>query len=111
MCSSPVMFGGGRQIVYLGFLLCASATNRASASQRAYQPASTARGSKAFGIWLGFSVSLIGRVSSLGGDQARRPGGRFNATEPARVRIRARCGSLVAEMLALGLVRVGAESL
>src|ERR1700686_4087356 len=79
MCSSPVMFGGGRQIVYFGLGLCASATNRPSDSQRAYQPASTARGSKAFGIWpafsVGFSFVFIRRVSSLGGDQERRRGG------------------------------------
>src|ERR1700694_5578409 len=73
MCSSPVMFGGGRQIVYFGLWLCASATNRPSDSQRAYQPASTARGSKAlgiaFGVSFGFSFSFIRRASSLGGDQ------------------------------------------
>src|SRR5258708_31533091 len=58
MCSAPVMFGGGGQIVYLGFLLCASATNRPSDSQRASQPASMARGSNAFGISLGWSGCL-----------------------------------------------------
>src|SRR5580704_3414740 len=58
MCSSPVMFGGGRQMVYLGFLLFASATNRPSASQRAYQPASMACGSKADDM--AFSVLLMG---------------------------------------------------
>src|SRR5216684_2632710 len=52
MCSSPVMFGGGRQIVYFGFLLCGSATNKPSDSQRAYQPASMACGSNALGISL-----------------------------------------------------------
>ena len=52
MCSSPVMLGGGRQIVYLGFLLEASAVKRPSFSQRAYQPASMACGSNAGGMEL-----------------------------------------------------------
>src|SRR6266446_4708634 len=56
--SSPVMFGGGRQIVYFGFLLLASAMNRPSFSQRAYQPASMACGSKADVI--AFGVLLMG---------------------------------------------------
>src|SRR5579864_3476764 len=50
MWSSPVMFGGGKHIVNLGLPLLASATNRPSDSQRAYQPASMAFGSNAFGI-------------------------------------------------------------
>ena len=58
MCSAPVMLGGGRQIVYFGFLLFASAMNRPSDSQRAYQPASMAFGSNAFGISLGVSAFL-----------------------------------------------------
>src|SRR5487761_73782 len=58
MCSSPVMLGGGRQIVYLGFLLFGFAMNRPSFSQRAYQPASMACGSKAGGME--FSCLLMG---------------------------------------------------
>src|ERR1700675_3020274 len=58
MWSSPVMLGGGRQIVYFGFLLLASAMNRPAFSQRAYQAASMACGSKADVIALG--VLLMG---------------------------------------------------
>src|SRR2546428_8268930 len=50
MCSSPVMFGGGRQIVYLGLGLFASAVNRPASSQRVYQPASVASWSYDFGM-------------------------------------------------------------
>src|SRR5437773_1260134 len=64
MCSSPVMLGGGRQMVYFGFLLDASATNSPSLSQRAYQPASTAVGSNAVGIVI--SVLLIRACSDQG---------------------------------------------
>src|SRR5450759_3710293 len=58
MCSSPVMLGGGKQMAYFGFLLFASAMNRPSFSQRAYQPASMACGSKADGM--AFGVLLMG---------------------------------------------------
>src|SRR5579859_4921658 len=50
MCSSPVMFGGGRQIVYLGLGLFGFAVKRPAFSQSAYQPASTACGSYAVGM-------------------------------------------------------------
>src|SRR5437588_3964093 len=46
------MLGGGKHIVNFGLSLVGSATNSASASQRAYQPASTACGSNALGISL-----------------------------------------------------------
>ena len=55
MCSSPVMFGGGKHIANFGRSLVGSAMNRPSDSQRAYQPASMACGSNAFGI----SLSLV----------------------------------------------------
>src|ERR1700674_1394511 len=63
MCSSPVMLGGGRQIVYFFFLLFASATNRPSFSQRAYQPASMACGSNAVGMEI--SVFFMGVFRSI----------------------------------------------
>src|SRR5579859_96262 len=44
------MFGGGKHIVNFGFELAASATKRPASSQRAYQPASMAWGSNAFGM-------------------------------------------------------------
>ena len=50
MCSSPVTFGGGRQIVYRGLSLFVDAANRPAFSQRAYQPASMAFGSNALGM-------------------------------------------------------------
>src|SRR6185503_975897 len=50
MCSSPVTFGGGRQIVYLGLGLRGSAVKSPAFSQRAYQPASMALGSNAVSI-------------------------------------------------------------
>src|ERR1700674_973640 len=55
------MFGGGRQMAYFGFLLWESAVNRPSDSHRAYQPASMAFGSKAFGI----AVLVSGSVSFI----------------------------------------------
>ena len=50
MCSSPVTFGGGRQIVYRGLSLFVDAANRPAFSQRAYQSASMAFGSNALGM-------------------------------------------------------------
>src|SRR5256885_15567484 len=50
MCSSPVMLGGGKHIANFGLSLVGSAMKRPSVSQRAYQPASMACGSNAFGI-------------------------------------------------------------
>ena len=44
------MLGGGKHIVNFGASLLASAVNRPASSQRAYQPASTACGSNAFGM-------------------------------------------------------------
>src|SRR5690348_13164322 len=61
MWSSPVMFGGGKHMANFGRSLFASATNNRSASQRAYQPASTACGSNAFGM----SVWVTERASSI----------------------------------------------
>src|SRR5205823_9589973 len=52
MCSSPVTLGGGIAIVKCGLELAASARNRSAFSQRAYQPASMACGSKAEGMGL-----------------------------------------------------------
>src|SRR3981081_1339700 len=49
-CSSPVLWGGGRQMAIFRFLLCGWAMTRPAASQRASQPASTACGSNALGI-------------------------------------------------------------
>src|SRR5438876_10193333 len=66
MCSSPVMLGGGKHIVNFGLSLFGSATNNASASQRAYQPASTACGSNAFGISLsGIGACFIALAGSV----------------------------------------------
>src|SRR5712691_11010747 len=52
MWSSPVTSGGGKQMVYRGLSLFVDAVNRPAFSQRAYQPASMAFGSNAFGISL-----------------------------------------------------------
>src|SRR5438093_2742263 len=52
MCSSPVTLGGGIAIVKCGLELAASARNRSAFSQREYQPASMACGSKAEGMGL-----------------------------------------------------------
>src|SRR5712692_4487641 len=84
MCSSPVMLGGGKHIENFGRSLDASARKSLSSSQRAYQPASTACGSNALGIWL----SVRGRASSMG--VAHDAGGwvAVSATEPARIRLR-----------------------
>src|ERR671934_2076724 len=68
MCSSPVMFGGGTAIVYLGFRLFESAVKSPAASQRAYQPASMALGSYAVGI--GSSVLMRVRRRRLGWSDA-----------------------------------------
>src|SRR6266436_3603362 len=66
MWSSPVILGGGRQIVYFGFLLFASAMNRPSFSQRVYQPASMACGSKGGGMELGFLLMGVFGRAELG---------------------------------------------
>src|SRR2546428_12908476 len=65
MCSSPVMLGGGKHIVNFGLSLFGSATNNASASQRAYQPASTASGSNALGISVSGMACFIALTGSV----------------------------------------------
>src|SRR3989454_3788129 len=65
MCRSPVMFGGGKHIVNFGLSLFGSATNNASASQRAYQPASTASGSNALGISVSGMACFIALTGSV----------------------------------------------
>src|SRR5256885_12054701 len=72
MCRSPVMFGGGKHIVNFGLSLFGSATNNASASQRAYQPASTASGSNALGISVSGMACFIALTGSV--TPARRAG-------------------------------------
>src|SRR5260221_14550003 len=89
MWSSPVMLGGGRQIVCFGFLLFASAMNRPSFSQRAYQPASMACGSKAdvmalgvllMGVFVGVALgSGVAGGASLG--RTRRRGYGYEARQ------------------------------
>src|SRR3979409_2669865 len=64
MCSSPVTFGGGRQIVYLGFSLLASALNSPASSQRAYQPCSMACGS--YAVFMSEMVLLMCMGPSAG---------------------------------------------
>src|SRR5256712_13747368 len=80
MCSSPVMLGGGKHIVNFGLSLFGSATNNASASQRAYQPASTASGSNALGISVSGMACFIALTGSV--TPARR--GRVGRGGPRR---------------------------
>src|SRR5713101_9997394 len=70
MCSSPVTLGGGRQMVYFGFVLLGSAVKRPAFSQRAYQPGSTAPASYAVGMSV--MVLLIGVFGLRVGGQERR---------------------------------------
>src|SRR2546425_5024654 len=101
MCSSPVMLGGGKHIVNFGLSLFGSATNNASASQRAYQPASTASGSNALGIsvsGMACFIALTGSVTParrarVGRASRRRDGHAYVAGHGAQNLIADRVGS------------------